>query len=450
MKKTTILACLILFFLALTVPTLYFYQGWYRAELAPRPHSEEISSSALPAMNLTDVPKERTGILLLDRAHDNRFALSELSLFIRRVLSRGYRIEYLEGREREREAELGARLEERLRLVDAFAIISPKASFSAREGELIRSFVDKGGKLLLITDPTRQSQINSLASRFGMTFEGDYLYNLKENEGNFRNIFVSQFKKSDLTEGVARIALYSASSISPSAWGLAFTDENTFSNVLVATEPFSPIIVSQDDRVLAISDLTFMTEPYNVAYDNSHFLSNIVDWLTVSGRRFSFTDFPYFLRDNIRIELADAKFIDQGLRLKNLLEKRGKICHLGDFERKDSDRVFLGLLAHAAKVKGALEAGGISVVADNKTGSIKSDNKTGSIKIEGIGEVYKPDTSFLYLYRRDTEQSLILLADKETGLKELIDGLETGEFRQWLATEHLALRSPRTTPEPKK
>ena len=41
----------------------------------------------------------------------------------------------------------------------------------------------------------------------------------------------------------------------------------------------SPIAQASEYRVLAVYDLTFMTEPYNGILDNNQFISNIADWL---------------------------------------------------------------------------------------------------------------------------------------------------------------------------
>jgi len=42
---------------------------------------------------------------------------------------------------------------------------------------------------------------------------------------------------------------------------------------------------AQESKVLAIYDLTFMTEPYNGILDNNQLIANIADWLAGSSRR---------------------------------------------------------------------------------------------------------------------------------------------------------------------
>ncbi len=140
-------------------------------------------------------------------------------------------------------------------------------------------FVDEGGNLLLITDPTRYGEMNSLSLDFGLLFESDYLYNMKENEINYRHIFVSEFEENEITGNLTRIVLYTAGSISSANSSIAFVDENTFSNLIETRTRLSPISLVQEANVLAIYDFTFMTEPYNGTLDNNQLISNVADWL---------------------------------------------------------------------------------------------------------------------------------------------------------------------------
>jgi len=162
---------------------------------------------------------------------------------------------------------------------DAFIVICPELEFSKEEMRTVDEFLNDGGKLLLIADPTRRSKINSLSIESGLIFELDYLYNMKENEANYRNIFIAEFKENEVTKKLEKIALYTAGSISSADSGIAFVDENTFSSLIETRQKLSPIAQAQESKVLAIYDLTFMTEPYNGILDNNQLIANIADWL---------------------------------------------------------------------------------------------------------------------------------------------------------------------------
>ncbi len=107
----------------------------------------------------------------------------------------------------------------------------------------------------------------------------DDILDMLSYAGANRNIFVAEFKENEITKGLEKITLYTAGSISSADGGIAFVDENTFSSVIETRRGLSPIALAQESKVLAIYDLTFITEPYNGILDNNQLISNIADWL---------------------------------------------------------------------------------------------------------------------------------------------------------------------------
>ncbi len=264
---------------------LFFYKGDYTPPPSEQPSYEHIVIPAAPSTEFSDVYEIGEGTILIDLAHDNAFDKEELNVLILRLISRGLTIKFLSP-----EDDLGAELlgeeseeeellsedeekqgdeeealeeellgeddeEEELPGADAFIVICPQGEFSKEEMETIDEFVANGGKLLLIADPTRSSQINSLSLKFSLIFEPDYLYNMKENEINYRNIFITEFKENPISENLEKIALYTAGSISSVDGGIAFVDENTFSSLIETRKGLSPIALAQESKVLAIYDL---------------------------------------------------------------------------------------------------------------------------------------------------------------------------------------------------
>ena len=300
---------------------LFYYSGFYSAPPTKMPSYEHIVVPEAPSTEYSDkVSEEGEGIILLDLAHDNAFDVEELNVLILRLVSRGLTIKFfgaeddleeellgeeaeeeeLLGEEAEEEELLGEEaeeeelldeeaeeeeildeedVEEELPGANAFIIICPQAEFSEEERETVSEFVNNGGKLFLIGDPTRSSQMNSLSLKFGLIFEPDYLYNMKENDANYRNIFITEFKENEITRDLEKITLYTAGSISSAEAGIAFVDENTFSSLIETRQELSPIALANEAKILAIYDLTFITEPHNGILDNNQLISNIADWL---------------------------------------------------------------------------------------------------------------------------------------------------------------------------
>jgi len=276
----------------------FFYSGFYSPPPTEMPSYEDIIAPAVPSTEFSDIYEEGEGTILIDLAHDNAFDKEELNVLILRLVSRGLTIEFFnvgddleekllgeedeeEGDEEDLEEELLGEedLEEKLPVPSAFILVCPQEEFSKEERETIGNFVNNGGKLLLIADPTRRGKMNSLSLDFGLIFESDYLYNMKENDANYRNIFVTEFKENGITKNLEKIALYTVGSISSAEYGIAFVDENTFSSLIESRRELSFIALGKEGKVLAIYDLTFITEPYNGILDNNQLISNIADWL---------------------------------------------------------------------------------------------------------------------------------------------------------------------------
>ena len=315
MKKSIAIAIRITIVLAGVLVVLlgrwfFFYDGSYNAPPTEMPNYESFMVPPAPISEFSDVYEEGKGVILIDLAHDNAFDKEELNVLILRLVSRGLTIKFLSagddleeellvendeeemteepsGEEgdlaeepmNEGQTEEEEDLEEELPVTVAFIVISPQDEFSKDEKETVGKFVDEGGKLLLIADPPRYGEMNSLSLDFGLLFEPDYLYNMRENETNYKNIFVTEFKENDITEGLEKIALYTVGSISSANSSIAFVDGNTFSNMIETRKSLSPIALTQESKVLAIYDLTFITEPYNGILDNNHLISNVADWL---------------------------------------------------------------------------------------------------------------------------------------------------------------------------
>lgn len=264
-----IAALLITILLVLLGRGLFYYRGFYIAPPSEMPSYEQIVAPLEPSTDYTDEYEQGEGTVLLDLAHDSAFGVEELNVLTSQLISRGLTIEFFS---------VGDDLEEELSEANAFIVVCPQEKFSKEERETVEEFVSSGGKLLLIADPTRPSKINSISLKFGLIFEPDYLYNMKENDANFRNIFIAEFKESEITKDLEKIALYTAGSIT-SANCTAFVDQNTFSSLIETRKELSPMALANGSKVLAIYDLTFITEPYNGILDNNKLISNIANWL---------------------------------------------------------------------------------------------------------------------------------------------------------------------------
>ena len=409
----------------------FFYQGSYDPPPSVNIPFEQITSPAVApvAATASSVTQVQEGLVLVDDLHLNSFTESEISTLISMVANRGYDIEVIESSSTVDGQTMLQMLEQRLRRATSFAVMLPRTSYSEEEINLVQQFVDKGGKLLLVSDPTRPNRINALAKRFGVEFQPDYLYNTVEYDLNFRHIFVRDFQPAPLTSGLDSIVLYVAGSIRSSGPGIAVSDTNTKSSLGETAESFYPIALGSTSNVLAIADFTFVVPPYNSLLSNNRLLSNVTDYLTDGQREFDLADFPYFyepsLEDSIDIVLGQPSLWNIGLEMRTGLSDYGLSSRISGEEDLSRNTVFLGLYEDSRAVSQYLQAAGIS--ADDV------------LSLPFAPELDREGTSITLLHRDRDRYVLVVLADKPAVLSEALGSLFSGTFRSQLVNDYLGL-----------
>jgi len=161
----------------------------------------------------------------------------------------------------------------------ALIIISPRIEYSSTEIKAIRKYVENGGKLILIYEPSIASSryINSIAKTFGIHFSDGYLYDLNCNYGVHRNIILREFKDHPLTRNIHELTMLTASHIYGGEIKLAYTLNTTKLILTDVNEKFNPIVKS--GNVIAIADLTFLLDPFVTLSDNEVFMENLVEYI---------------------------------------------------------------------------------------------------------------------------------------------------------------------------
>jgi hypothetical protein len=411
---------------------LFFYQGSYEPPPSVDIPFQQITSPAVAPDTPVDsgAAHGRRGLLLIDALHQNSFTASEIVTLTSWVANRGFDVEVIGSFTR---VGLDVRLrllEEKLRRADSFAVMLPREAYLEAEIDLVERFVEKGGKLLLISDPTRPNRINDLAKRFGLEFLPDYLYNTVEYDLNFRNIFVRDFQPDPLTNGLDTITLYIAGSVRSSGHGLVFTDTNTKSSLAEAAQDFYPIAWGDSRNVLAIGDFTFMVPPYNSLLDNDRLLSNLADHLTDSQREFDLADFPYFFEgapdDSIDILLGQPSIWDIGIGVRNGLAAYGLSSGIRGVEDVSRDTVFVGLYEDALPVSQYLQAAGIRI--------------DDVLSVPFAPDLSREGTAITLLHRDQDRHVLVVLADTTDALAGAVGGLLSGDFRKDLVGDFVGMR----------
>jgi hypothetical protein len=408
------------------------------------------------------------GLILLDRAHNNNFTLEELSYLDGRLAARGYELIPFQSGD----------LAGALRFADAFIVIAPLGRFSRDEVQAVTNFVGRGGRLLLVGDPTRfhlrfeendfsftfhldrdRLPLNSLARQFGLVFNGDFLYNTVENEGNFRNIFLQDgaFAEHPLTDDLEKLVFYGTQSLTvvPGGQALLNSDQNTWSSTTDRPGGLTVAGLGGEGNVLALGDLTFLTEPYQSVYDNGRFAARIADFLAGPQRRMALADFPYFYGPAIDLVYTGGPDLGAGafdgmIALQAAFRRIGKQLSLTAVPQNGVDTLYLGLYNQADDVGEILAAHGLELVIDPPIATVeeedqaeddhvedgeansKPDEENGSAgddervvrQIESpLGRLQMSGTSLILLDESNGRRNVVVLAASKAGLERSIERL---------------------------
>ena len=405
----------------------YFYQGSYDPLPSEQLRTQHITPPVSSFTNSETISPVQQGTLLVDMGHSNGFSRDEISSFLNEISRRGYSLEFLElSSGGKKLSEGGNGLAEQLRSVDSFLVIQPSRPFSNEEAVLVHQFVEeKGGKLLLIADPTRNHRMNSLSKEFGITFRPDYLHNSVDYDLNFQNIYISDFKPDKLTDGLGRIALYAAGSLESANGGLAVADGNTQSTFVERVEPLYPMARSEQGGVVALTDLTFLIPPQSTIVNNPRLISNLADFLTTSERSFDLADFPYFFDEATEIILGRPSLLDAGVGMTSVLSGFQVASEIRNVPDPNSDLVYLGLYDDAPSVAQYLQLAGVEIGDELRTPFTPA--------------IARDESAVAVLYQDEQRGVLIVLGDTPDDVDRVLRQLGNGSFRQGLVGDFVGV-----------
>lgn len=457
-----------LFLALLLAPFVIRYLGHYRLfggedrpEIPVYEPAESVPVVATPSANLfADEPNgEGSGYVLLDMAHSNFLEDKDITYLDSRLSLRGYQMLRYAG------GDLGTAL----RGVSALVVIAPTVRYEIDEIAAVRDFVNRGGRLLLVGDPTRFNVIytedlfsfsytienddialNSLGNEFDINFTGDYLYNTVENEGNFRNILIDseQMGEHALTEDLDQLAFYGAHSLTVGRGGsvLLMGGDNTATSSTDRPGGLALAVLSADGNVLALGDVDFLSAPYYTSLDNSEFVARIADFLVeTDSRRFVIEDFPFFYEGTVDLVYAGTPDLgpdafDEIILLQDTFDGVDIDLTLAAAAADDHDALYLGLYNQATDLADILSDAGITLAIDPPIETAdtigegtptptptaeEEDEEDKSIRqIQStFGNVQMSGTALILLEEKGNQQRVIVLAASLEGLENTIDRL---------------------------
>ena len=487
-RRRQILLVVLLIALPVALQSLWFYRGRYTPPSIPGLDEVQIAL-ATPAYHFVPAePKESTARVVIDLSHANNLEVDDLSPLRDRLATLGAAVFTFEGPSDALAAEL--------RRASAWIAIAPTTAYSPEQRDAIAAFVADGGRLLIAADPTRSvppieedtfdpfglfsriiaaPAVNSLAGAFGIVYFDDYLYNLVENEGNYRNVRLSKFGDHALTQDLKTVTLFATHSLRTNGRALVVGDANTRSPLRSGESDLAAAALSADEHVLALGDLSLFGVPYHTFADNDRFLSNIANWLAEDVRDWSIAEFPFLFKGPVDLVQAaagslDPRLIARGADLQAAFQKAGLSLSLRAEAAPDRDTLFVGTFDDLEVVQEFLVTAGVTVtlseadelesgepgpsetepasatpestqagsatptpaVVEEEIGSQAEPSATspvsGTITIEGIGVVPVAGTT-LYVSEDSSGRTVVvtLAEDADAAIKAL-DRLESSDF----------------------
>ena len=457
MRKLTwlpLLVIVVVIILAFVASRFFYYTSGVSAYTPPERKLTEANIESVPKsarLAAPENPAVSRGVVVVDYNHNNALYIEELNVLLSKIVSRGFSYEILAAANTDNQSEQSSSststsadqptLADKLRYATALILPLPREEYTPAEIAEIRSFVEKGGRVLIIGDPTRTQAVealNSIAGEFGIIYANDYLYSLEHNDTNYRNVIYTQFNPSPITKGLtesSKVIFYAGGSVSAPGHEIILGDDTTHSSLSEGGRVNAAAVLTTDDRVLALTDLTFLTEPYSNADNNGILINNIADFLASEKRGYNLADFPYFFNPTIDIvfdnSLVFNSQFDNSVRLKDALEQTDRVVNFADTIGDKNDAIFVGRFDEADVVSKYLEAGGITIAGPEETPQAtttptpKPDNNLvsevtpgvedrfieGRIQIKGVGDLERGGSTLFYLYRNQGRNVLIILSD---------------------------------------
>lgn len=436
----------------------------------------KLEQAALPArLEAVDNPTVSRGAVVIDFSHNNALFVEELNVLFSRIVSRGFSYELVTSSTASRE---GQGLSDKLRYAKALVLPLPRSDFSAEDVAEIERFVEKGGRLLIIGDPTRTvavDAINSLAGSFDIVYANDYLYSLESNDNNYRNVVYSNFVDGPITKGLngaSKVIFYGGNSISAPGHEIILGDDTIFSSLGQSGHPMAAAALTTNDQVLALGDLTFLAEPHSSVESNGMLINNIADFLTGGSRSFELQDFPYFFNPSVDIVFDDTLIFnsqfEDSVKLKEALEANGATVNFANGITDGHDVIYVGRFDRTEAVEPYLQAAGISLmeitpVAEAEMALVEGETDDeaeltpvsdepaveeeeiegrfieGRIQIEGVGDLELGGSTLFHLYQEEDRNILVILSANADTNADAFELLLDHEFTECMARPFTAV-----------
>jgi len=254
---------------------------------------------------------DESRVVLVDDSHGNRFEEDDLRPLLG-ALSPRHEVVFTGGN--------SVDLEESLSEADAYVVIDPSFQHSEEQAAAVESFVEDGGRVILLGEPTRvgvargplggslidiRSELGRLSARLGVSFGTDYLYDEVNNEGNYKRVLADG--RGDLDDN--RTALYTATTVeAPDGERLLVTPETT--RLSTRSEARGHPVAVRTGNVIAVGDTTFLADGKSVVADNERLVRTLAAFAVGGDRSRGVADYPHFLSEEPKVRYTSGELVN--------------------------------------------------------------------------------------------------------------------------------------------
>ncbi|MFC7028647.1 DUF4350 domain-containing protein [Halomicroarcula sp. GCM10025324] len=259
--------------------------------------------------------------ILVDTRHSNGFSEEDLEPVGDALFEAGHELNFSKGKG-------GDRYDTTLERHDALLVINPRGAFKPAEREAVKDFMDDGGRVVVLAEPTQASvggglfssvrQVSfgpeELARAYGFRVGSEPLYNIDDdaNDNNFKSIYASPPGSGALLRGVDTVTFDTAGQVIVRNPGetktLLTAAEGT--RTLETRREGAYVTAARNGSMVFVADSDFIgaNEVYDA--DNEVFVGNLLEFL-VGGQSTSggSADMPAEEPTN---ETADNETTDDG------------------------------------------------------------------------------------------------------------------------------------------
>lgn len=255
-----------------TQPTVQETEG-------PAVDTAALQTSTLSANGTVETDLDVDKTLVVDRAHRNRFDREDIQPLLTAATEAGFEIQFVQNVDF---------LSGRLQTADALLVVDPALEYDPLAADAVQKFVEDGGQLLVAGEPNRgvlratgigtaRSQTTQLTTRFGITIGTDALYNMEQNDGNFRNVPVYGTDHGFVADVEEAILTNPAPVASDDGRPILRATRGTARSSTGETDPY--VVGVRDDNVVVLGDSSFLGGERHAVGGNEALIGDLLEFL---------------------------------------------------------------------------------------------------------------------------------------------------------------------------